>query len=129
MTEKVHVDIVISIRGGVYGPDGQQNVAVHGDVDGEYTSVKRMREIASMLFEAAWEVEEAANDFERSDAEKNDLRVFEDKAGNHWFEVEADKFYCASDLEEAQSLFASGSQHASEKSLRQVNKDKLKEIK
>lgn len=121
---KVHADIVLSVKGGVFGPQGMMDIIAHGDVDGAEVSSKRMRQIASLVFEAAWSLEDAANKFE--DEER--LRVFEDSSDNHWFEVKEDVFYCASDREEAQSLYAAGNQHASEKSLRATNKD-LKEVK
>jgi hypothetical protein len=121
----VHADIILTLKGGPYDKTPFMEMIHHGNVSGDETSVDRLRQISSLLFEAAWLMEDQANKF----SEYESLRVFEDTSGNQWFEVKTDVFYCASDLEEAQSLFVAGAPNTTEKALRAVNGDKLKEVK
>lgn len=122
--DTVHADIILALKGGPYDKVPFVEMIHHGNVDGAETSVDRLHQLSSLLFEAAWLIQEQAEKY----AALANLRAFEDPTGNQWFEVKEDVFYCASDLEEAQSLYAAGAQHATEKDLRTAFKT-LKEVK
>lgn len=108
MTEdnKAHIDIVGYIA-------GTQLFLGHGDVSGEKYDHKRFREMADLLHQIAWKLEDEADKFENWTP-----RCFKNSLGDIYFEVAPDTFIDGQFREEAETLYMSGALTNTEDELR-----------
>lgn len=96
--ETVHIDLVAYAA-------GMQLFLGHKDIefdDGE-NPAKRFRQLASLMMQLAWEVEEKADKYENFVP-----RCFQTKLGDKWHEVVPDLFVDGEDYAEAQAFYAAG---------------------